>query len=86
MTAAHCTVFLDERDEKYLWWNFDNVSLSHRTSRVRAGVLNLRKLGSVERRILRKIEHPEYKNPQVYFDIALIVLDQGIIMKLSITK
>ena len=57
-----------------------------RTSRVRAGVLNLRKLGSVERRILRKIEHPEYKNPQVYFDIALVVLDQGIIMKLSITK
>ena len=86
MTAAHCTVFLDERDVFFVYCGILIMLVCHRTSRVRAGVLNLRKLGSVERRILRKIEHPEYQNPKVYFDIALVVLDQGIIMKLLITK
>ena len=43
---------------------------------IRAGVLNLRKLGSVERNILQTIEHPDYSAPQVYYDVAIIVLDE----------
>ena len=43
---------------------------------IQAGVLSLKSLKSTERRIIQTIEHPDYKPPQVYFDVALALLDQ----------
>ena len=43
---------------------------------IQAGVLNLKKLGSTERKIIQTIEHPDYNPPQVYFDVSLVVLEK----------
>ena len=43
---------------------------------IQAGVLNLRNLGAIERRIARTVEHPKYQSPFVYYDVSLAVLDQ----------
>ena len=51
---------------------------SDKTWYVRAGVLNLKYPGSVERRVRRTIEHPKYSGPTVYFDVALVILDTAV--------
>ena len=43
---------------------------------IQAGVLNLRSLGSTERRVIKTFEHPDYKPPQVYFDVSIAVLEK----------
>ena len=43
---------------------------------IHAGALNLRRLGSTKRKIIQTIEHPDYKPPTVYFDVALAVLEK----------
>ena len=43
---------------------------------VLAGVTNLRERGAVERRIIKTVEHPDFKPPHVYFDVSLAVLDK----------
>ena len=43
---------------------------------IHAGVLNLRNLGSTERRIIQTIEHPNYNPPKVYFDVSIAVLEK----------
>ena len=43
---------------------------------IQAGVLNLRNLGAIERRIARTVEHPKYQPPFVYYDVSLAVLDE----------
>ena len=48
---------------------------------VRAGVLNLKTLGSTERKIIETIEHPDYRAPRVYFDVAICILDKVGILK-----
>ena len=41
-----------------------------------AGALNLKRLGLSKRKIIQTIEHPDYKPPTVYFDVALAVLEK----------
>ena len=48
---------------------------------VKAGVLNLKTLGSTERKIIETIEHPDYRAPRVYFDVAICILDKVGILK-----
>ena len=43
---------------------------------IHAGALNLKRLGSTKRKIIQTIEHPDYKPPKVYFDVALAVLEK----------
>ena len=43
---------------------------------VKAGVTNLKYAGTVERKIVKTVEHPDYKLPKVYFDVSLVVLDE----------
>ena len=46
---------------------------------VQAGVLNLRKLDAIERRIVKTVSHPKYEKPKIYYDVALAVIDKVII-------
>ena len=46
---------------------------------IKARTLNLKKLDSVERRLIKTIPHPEYKDPKVYFDVALGIVDRVVI-------
>ena len=43
---------------------------------IQAGVLNLRNLGAIERRIARTVEHPKYQSPFLYFDVSFAVLNK----------
>jgi len=59
ITAAHCTTHTDfDRD----------------LSIVRAGVTDLRFSGSTDLEISHSLEHPDYKENQNYYDVALIYL------------
>ena len=43
---------------------------------VKAGVTNLKYAAAVERKIVKTVEHPDYKHPKVYFDVSLVILDK----------
>ena len=43
---------------------------------VKAGVLDLEKTGSFDRRVLKVVKHPKFQGPKHYYDVALVILDQ----------
>ena len=43
---------------------------------VKAGVRNLKYAGAQERKIVRTVEHPDYYEHKVYFDVSLAFLEQ----------
>lgn len=61
MTAAHCVT-----DKKF----------NQETFIVIAGVLDMRFAGAEKRNIKDIIVHPDRKDPTVYYDVALIILDK----------
>ena len=61
ITAAHCVT---------------NKMFDIETFVVIAGVLDLRFAGAEERRIADTRVHPDYGEPAVYFDVALIILEK----------
>jgi len=70
ITAAHCVM---------------NRRFDEDTIVVLAGVLDLRFRGGVTRKIKETHVHPKYKEPTVYYDVALLILEKPLKFSSSIS-